>query len=49
MHTELFIDKSGQEPTPGVSLREQAQKLRVSTFEMVKNSQLSFKVMVRGE
>lgn len=49
MHTELFIDKGTEDPTPGVPLREQSHVLSVSTFEMFKNMQLSFKIKVQGE
>lgn len=34
---------------PGVPLREQAQNLRVSQFEMSKMTTMNFKIKVKGE
>lgn len=48
MYTELFIDKGMEEPIPGIPLREQNEELRVASYDMSKNSQLSFRVKVKG-
>ena len=48
-HTQLFIDKSQADATPGVTLKDQEQKLRVHTFDMCRSTQVHFKIKVKGE
>lgn len=48
-HKVIQIDKRKAEVIPGLPLTAQRDALTVSTFDMCRNSQLNFKIRVRGE